>query len=214
MKKIDLLTIGVLSLLFAYTWYLFPSLPESVPIHFDSQGQADRFGGRGSIFMLPGMMIFVIAVTLVGLGFSPEGSRASQSRGSISHIILAITIMIGGIHLDQLQGIQAGTNSIGVFSVMGFGVFLLISGNVFGKVEKNYMVGIRLPWTLESKENWLATHRFAGKCMVVGGMILVVSAFWLPHFFIGVAVLLSALLIPCFYSFWYYNKFERNKVSE
>ncbi|HAF86254.1 MAG TPA: hypothetical protein DCG32_07825 [Sphaerochaeta sp.] len=30
------------------------------------------------------------------------------------------------------------------------------------KCKHNYTVGIRIPWTLASEENWNRTHRFAG----------------------------------------------------
>lgn len=35
------------------------------------------------------------------------------------------------------------------------------------KLKQNYTIGIKVPWTLNSEENWNMTHRMAGKVYVV-----------------------------------------------
>ncbi|GMA46882.1 SdpI family protein [Tetragenococcus muriaticus] len=34
------------------------------------------------------------------------------------------------------------------------GVVFIVLGNYLHKVKQNYTIGIRIPWTLNSKENW------------------------------------------------------------
>ncbi|MDQ2752120.1 MAG: SdpI family protein, partial [Bacteroidota bacterium] len=34
-------------------------------------------------------------------------------------------------------------------------------GNNFYNIKPNYFAGYRLPWTLESEENWRKTHHLA-----------------------------------------------------
>ncbi|UUZ51904.1 SdpI family protein [Massilia sp. B-10] len=40
-----------------------------------------------------------------------------------------------------------------------------------GKVQPNFYVGIRTPWTLANARVWRATHRFAGQTMVASGLL-------------------------------------------
>lgn len=59
-----LLALGLLLnlTLFAYIGWRYRALPESLPLHFDILGQADRFGVRSEIFKLPaiGLLLWVL----------------------------------------------------------------------------------------------------------------------------------------------------------
>lgn len=50
-----------------------------------------------------------------------------------------------------------------------FLMFVLL-GNVLSKVRRNFYVGVRTPWTLANEKVWHATHRFAAKSFVIGGL--------------------------------------------
>ena len=53
--------------------------------------------------------------------------------------------------------------------VVGLAVLLMIYGNLFTKLRPNWFFGIRTPWTLESRDVWVKTHRLGGRLMIVGG---------------------------------------------
>ena len=44
------------------------------------------------------------------------------------------------------------------------------------KLKQNYTIGIKVPWTLNSEENWNMTHRMAGKLYVIAGVISIIIA--------------------------------------
>ena len=82
-------------------------------------------------------------------------------------------------------------------------------GNVMGKVRRNFYIGVRTPWALANERVWNATHRFAAKTFVLGGVIgLVLTAVgvkgWLPF-----AALMGAALVPVVYSLVVYKQLER-----
>lgn len=61
------LLIGLWGLvLFAYL-----KMPDSIPIHFNASGQADRYGSKGTIFILPVIGSFIFALFTV-LGKQPN----------------------------------------------------------------------------------------------------------------------------------------------
>jgi len=60
------------------------------------------------------------------------------------------------------------------FAFAGMGIYM-------PKLKQNYYAGFKLPWTLESEENWNATHRLAGKIWPVGGLLQIdqrIAAQW------------------------------------
>ena len=67
-------------------------------------------------------------------------------------------------------------------------------------------MGIKLPWTLNSEDNWKKTHRLAGFVWVIGGVITIVSAFLPVGRWLFMAVLAGIILIPVAYSYLYYRK--------
>ena len=88
------------------------------------------------------------------------------------------------------------------------GITFIIIGNLLPKIKPNRTLGIKLPWTLKSEENWFATHRFGGKLWVVGGFGFLAMTFipsqiasWLL-----IAVIAVMVLIPVLYSYIYHKK--------
>ena len=92
------------------------------------------------------------------------------------------------------------------------GVLFIILGNYMPKLQQNYTVGIKLPWTLNSTENWNRTHRLGGKLFIAGGVLIAVSGFLSPLFgetaglIILITITLVCVVIPMGYSFWLFRK--------
>jgi uncharacterized membrane protein len=86
------------------------------------------------------------------------------------------------------------------------GVLFVVIGNYLPKTKQSYTMGIKLPWTLASEENWNRTHRLAGFLWVLGGIYFIVVSFigWsVPAFVIPLAVM---VLLPIVYSYLLYRK--------
>lgn len=60
---IELLSIMMLILLAALTFVSYKNLPDTIPVHFNIAGQADRFGSKKEIFDLP--LIAIAIYTLI-----------------------------------------------------------------------------------------------------------------------------------------------------
>lgn len=85
------------------------------------------------------------------------------------------------------------------------GVLYLVLGNFLPTVKPNYTIGFRIPWTLNDPDNWYHTHRFGGKCMVIGGIIMILTS-PLQNMWILLAAAIVPCLLPAIYSYLYYRK--------
>jgi uncharacterized membrane protein len=87
------------------------------------------------------------------------------------------------------------------------GLVFIAIGNYLPKCRQNYTVGIKLPWTLASEENWRRTHRFAGITFIFSGILMVAAGIW-PIGFSGAitGVLVLTLLGPAVYSYSLYKR--------
>ena len=120
-----------------------------------------------------------------------------------SLVLVPSTILIG-------LGCSISMTAV-VFLILG--VMFLILGNYLPKCRRTYTMGIRLPWTLASEENWRRTHRFAGKLWVLGGLLLLTAAVLkalspagMSGSVLAAAAILLALLPPAVYSFLLFKK--------
>jgi uncharacterized membrane protein len=78
-----------------------------------------------------------------------------------------------------------------------------------GKVRRNFFVGIRTPWTIANEQVWNVTHRFAAKTFFAGGLLGLVAVILRAPFWLPVAAILVAALVPAVYSLVFYKQLER-----
>jgi uncharacterized membrane protein len=102
-----------------------------------------------------------------------------------------------------------GAVDIGRALFGGIGIALVLLGNVLGKVRRNFWLGVRTPWTLASDRVWYATHRLAGKTMVLGGLAVVAATVAGLPAYVATGALLAAALAPVGFSLVYYKRLER-----
>ena len=73
------------------------------------------------------------------------------------------------------------------------------------KMKQSYTLGIKLPWTLNSEENWNRTHRLAGWITMLAGVIVLIGGFTEQFWTVFVAIALVAI-VPAIYSYVLYKK--------
>ena len=202
---------------FIYAAYLYPSLPEIIPTHFNIKGEADGFGSKDSIYLGPSIMGIASLFTYFFLTYikkiDPKRSEQMedglfQKFGFFTVLFLTALSMVI-LYATSHQGISIEKL---LFPMMGL-AFAGI-GLYMPKLKQNYFAGFKLPWTLDNVDNWNATHKIAGKVWLYGGVIqffagLVFSS--VASFVIFFIAMVVMVLVPTIYS---YRMFKNgNKVS-
>ena len=200
-KKLLLLTSIVI--LFPILWgvMIWSQLPNQIPIHFNFAGQANSFSSK--LLAVIGLPIFLLLVHLFVIFVTsrdPKNQTMNEKMGKVIYWLTPI-VSLSLSYLIYSKALGSTTNpSIFVSALLGL-IFVMM-GNYMPKLKVNHTVGIRLPWTLQSEDNWHKTHRLAGKLWVLGGSILLLEAglqFALSY--VLVLVILAIVLIPVMYSY-------------
>jgi uncharacterized membrane protein len=93
-------------------------------------------------------------------------------------------------------------------------LFFALLGNVLGKVQRNFYVGVRTPWTLASETVWVQTHRLAAWLFTGAGVLgLVIVLVGVPFYF-AFGLILVAALVPVVYSLVLYKRLEKKGLLE
>jgi uncharacterized membrane protein len=191
----------------------YPSLPATVPIHWDAHGHVNGWGPKWSLFLYgPGMMLVMVLMFSALPWLSPRKFAIDSFRATYLYIMIVIVGMLAYCHLLILM---SSLGSVGGFvldisrAVEG-GICLLIAllGNVLGKVRRNFFVGIRTPWTIANEQVWNATHRFAAKTFFAGGLLGLLAVILRAPFWLPVTAILVAALVPAIYSLVFYKQLE------
>ena len=200
-KKLLLLTSIVI--LFPILWgvTIWSQLPNQIPIHFNLAGQANNF--QSKLLVVFGLPLFLLLVHLFVIFVSardPKNQTMNKKMGKVIYWLTPI-VSLGVFYLIYSKALGSTTNP-SIFASALLGLIFVMMGNYMPKLKVNYTVGIRLPWTLQSEDNWHKTHRLAGKLWVFGGLILLLEAglqFAVPYV-MGI-VILTIVFIPVVYSY-------------
>ncbi|WP_456113676.1 SdpI family protein [Streptococcus sp.] len=200
-KKLVLFT-SILILLPSLVGCVFwNQLPEEIPTHFNLLGQADGYNHKVfAIFGLPALMLLMHLVLLFLMIKDPKSSNISSK---IQVLIYWIIPFVSCLSMISIYGESLGYSMMsGLLAQIFMGVVMIVIGNYLPKTHRNYIIGIRLPWTLESDKNWRKTHRLAGKIWVLGGLLLFLNSFvQLYVYWVFFLTLFFVVIIPSVYSY-------------
>ena len=184
---------------------LYPRLPEIMVTHWDFSGNANGWSSRAAtVFGLP---LFILALHLVC--FYAESRETKKNRNPVLRTVLlwfcpAVSLLGGAVTLGTGLGYEMHISTVVPVFV---GLLFLILGNYLPKIRQNRTMGIKLPWTLQSGENWNRTHRLAGFLWVAGGLLLILlTLLGLGSTWVYAAVTAAMVLIPGFYSWELHRK--------
>lgn len=185
--------------------FLYHRLPERMAIHFNAQGTADGWASRPvALFGLPLLMALTNIVVQFMVMTDPKRNLHSRAFRLARYSVVPISILV------QVAIVSVGLGiPIEVARIIPLGVALLylVIGNYLPTCTQSYTVGIRLPWTLASEENWAKTHRLAGWVWTTSSLLLIIALLAgikpFPLFLIVTAVI---VIIPVIYSYLLYRK--------
>ena len=186
-------------------------LPESMPIHWGVNGEADRWSSKPfAVFVLP---LLILAIHGICIFASRKDFRDKKQSPKVMGLVLWICPLLSVMANSLTYAISLGKEINVLFVVsLTMGASLVLIGNYLPKCQQNRTVGIRIIWTLKNEANWNATHRFAGKVWVIGGLLLMASSL-LPYSILPwamIALLVVFISLPVLYSYRFYRK-ERQR---
>lgn len=214
--KTEIFSVCVLLLTVIASFYFYNNFPESVPVHWNFAGVADRWSGSMmAAFIIPGVMIFMYVMFLFLPLLDPKKDRYVEFAKTylmFRNLILAFMAFI--YLISSLNGL--GYNfPIEIYVPGAVGVLFVVMGKYLPSVKSNWFVGIRTPWTLSSEEVWNKTHKFGGKIFIGAGLLMMIEGILPSEFRLGTFIFIIALMllgtIGSSYYFYIKEKNSKNK---
>lgn len=203
-KKESVISVIFSILLFALVNLLFyKKMPETLPTHWGFNNKIDGYSSKfTSLITTPLLLILLNIFSCFMLDNDPKNKDKNNFVITIGKATIPLVMLITFV-ISVFYGLGKKINVMVIISIF-VGFLLILIGNYLPKTKRNYTVGIKLPWTLNSDENWNKTHRLAGYFFILGGIIFLLTPFIGNEYLIFLTFMIIGI-IPAIYSFYLYK---------
>ena len=183
---------------------LWNQLPEQIPTHWNAAGEIDGWSSKAfAVFGLSSILLAAQWICVLGTAADPKKSNHSDKiLQLVLWIVPVLSVVMYAMTFAAALGHQVRME---VMMPVLIGLMFVIIGNYLPKCQQNYTVGIKLPWTLNSEENWNKTHRFAGRLWSVCGLVILFTGFF-GGFWVFFVISFLMVLAPTIYSYLLHRK--------
>jgi len=181
LSLLDVATIVMTTVIATLAFWIAVAGPgEPIPVHFNVQGEADRWAPRGEV---AGIFAFQALILLVTSGGMSLGIRRIADKTTRRGLALGqfISLLVVGCVTAFMAVAMLGRALPPMSSVTAlFSIVLLIVGAGLGRVPPNLVVGVRTPWSFKSRRAWDRSNRLAGRLLFWLGLLGLVSVPFVP----------------------------------
>lgn len=184
--------------------------PETMmPVHWGPDGAADSFLPRNLALLMPPAILAALWLTFAIV--LKRGGEVDRARQGLRAAFAGIGMLMAAIQIATIA-IALGY-PVDMVRVIAFcmGLLFIGLGNVMPKSQPNSYAGFRLRWTLESPANWVATNRFTGMLMMLGGVALALAALLVAHPLWLLAVMVLCVTVPSLAGIVYSYRFAQRE---
>lgn len=185
---------------------LYNQLPDMIPTHFNFSGEVDGWSSKAmAVFGLPGFVAAVNVLLHIMLRDDPKRANIDGKMKAVAiWTVPVMSVLVSTMTLGAAIGVNLWVERV-MPALMG--ILFILLGNFMPKTKQSYTTGIKLPWTLNSEENWNRTHRLAGFLWVLGGAAFLLVTLLDVWNGIVLGVILGVMvLVPTVYSYILHKK--------
>jgi len=213
MKKREVLPWFLIVALFVIAFYVYPSMPDRMPVHWNAQGEIDGYGSRFvGVFLMPltALGIYLLLFLIPSIAVFKKNVRDFEPYYYWFRV--AFVGFLSFIYVSSLMPNFGFRFNMGRLIMPAIGALFFLIGFAIRKVKRNYFIGIRTPWTLSSDYVWKKTHETGGKLFMALAFIALFTSFF-PK--ISLWTFMAPLLIFIAWCFVYsYMLFQQEQKRE
>ena len=143
MKKQTIFLLVICILSFAGHLFVYPMLPEEVPIHWNVYGEADNWAGKASTLFLALLPMLMLLMLRIIPKIDPRG-KSYEKHQKAYQIFITLLILFLNITLWITNALCLGYPvPIERLIPIGVGIILLTVGNHMPQLRTNYTMGIK-----------------------------------------------------------------------
>jgi len=215
MKKLYAIFYGIIILSVVGTAILLMFSTDTVPVHYNFAGEADRFGSKYENLIFPLIDIIMGTFFILFAKLQRKKGMATNEKillyAGISTLLFFVALGFYFI-LKAIRYDPAATAAVSIdatkFTGIAVGILLIVLGNIMPKMRRNAMFGLRTKWSLSNDSVWQKSQRFGGISSVLCGLIMIVTSAFVSGVWnlLVMTVAITVWLILCIVASYHYYK--------
>jgi len=185
------------------------NLPEKLPIHFGYNGEPNGYGSKlFLLFFPPGIYFLMILQPLI----DPRRSNFEIFSDTYYKLRVILSLFIGIVDTIVIYNVLHDIEKMGLLLPSMVLLLFTLFGNYLGNIRPNYFIGIKCPWTLNSEEVWIRTHKLAGKLWFWSGLAGLAALLMIKDTkLVLIPVLFVTVIIPVVYAYIIHQKIQKQQ---
>ena len=210
MKKTTIFALFIVIISFVISIYFYPSFPDQVASHWNSQGEVDGYMGKfWGLFLMPIISLAILLLFLAIPKIDPLKNNIKKFEKYFDGFIVLILLFLFYIYvLTVLWNMNIVFNMTQMI-LPALGILFFYCGILIENAKRNWFIGIRTPWTLSNEKVWNATHKLGGKLFKTAGILAFIGLFFQKFaLLLFIVPVLAFSLYLVVYSYLKYQKYK------
>ena len=189
-----------------------PNLPEQMVTRWNAAGDPTGALSRtAGMWLVPGLAAGLLGLFALLPRIDPLGENIAAFRVHYDRFVVVFTAFLVALHLAVLAVNLGYPVDVTTLVVAGAAALFYYLGTLLPRVEPNWFVGIRTPWTLSDDEVWDRTHALGGRLFKLSAAIAAVGLLfgeYAVYFLVAPAIATAAIAVG--YSYVLYARRARD----
>jgi uncharacterized membrane protein len=211
MNKSKIFSIMLILISIATAFYFYPLMPDKMASHWNAQGMVDGYMYKmWALFMIPFMLVFFNLLFHFIPKIDPEKKNIEKFWKSYNLFIAVFNLFMVYLYFLTIIFNMGIVMNMTVALMPAFAVLFYFCGELTGKSERNYTIGIKFPWTLANDDVWNKTNKLGEKLFkIVAGFTLLGTFFSNYALWLMFVPLTFSIVYLFVYSYLEFKKLEK-----
>lgn len=193
---------------FVLSAYYYPRMPDQIASHWNASGNVDGTMPKlWGLFLLPTMTAGLLVLFAAIPRIDPLRENIADFREYYDLFVLLFVAFMLYVHVLTILWNLGYRFDFTMVLSPAIGVLFYFIGTLMSRVEPNWFVGVRTPWTLSNDDVWKKTHTRAGPLFKIAGVIAVLGVL-VPDYAIFLVVV-PVLLVSIYLVAYSYVEYRR-----
>jgi len=187
MRKLTIISLIVIAVLFFSGFYFYTILPDTVITHWNAAGQPNGYMSKlWGAFLLPIITLGLFFLLAFLPRLDPMEKNYEKFIDYYNSFIFMFVLFMSYVYVITILWNLDIKIPIILALLPALGLLFIYIGIILRHVKQNWFIGIRTPWTLSNENVWNKTHLFGSNLFIISGGVIIIG-----------------LLFPSIYQMWF-----------
>ncbi len=206
-----LVALLLVAVAFGASAYFYSQLPDRMATHWNASGNADGTMAKPwGAFLMPALTAGLLALLAVLPNIDPLRENVATFRDHYDLFVVLFVAFMLYVHALVILWNLGYRFDVTTVLAPAIGALFYFIGTLMNRVERNWFVGVRTPWTLSDDEVWDRTHTRAGPLFKLAGLVAALGVA-VPEYAVYLMVV-PAVAIAIYLTIYSYVQYRRITV--